>query len=312
MAVTNPATNLSGLALRLVRNNLLSPADAERLQRESQTNKVPFVTQLVQSKKLDSATIARAASEEFGLPLFEINALDLELAPIKLVDEKIIRRHRALPIFKRGTRLYVALADPTNLKALEEIKFNTGLGAEAILVEDAKLSVAIEKCLDAADTSLSDMSSDDGLDNLEITSDEELKTADSAGESELNDTPIVKFVNKVLMDAINRGASDIHIEPYEKTYRVRYRMDGILNEVANPPLALAGRIAARIKILSRMDISERRAPQDGRMKMRISNNRAIDFRVSSLPTLFGEKIVMRILDPASASLGVDKLGFEPA
>jgi len=294
-----------------VRNNLLSPADAERLQNESQTNKVPFVTQLVQSKKLDGATIARAASEEFGLPLFEINALDLEMAPVKLVDEKIIRRHRALPVYKRGTRLYVALADPTNLKALEEIKFHTGLGAEAILVEEEKLTSAIQKCLDfSADTGLADLGSDNGLDNLEITSDEELKT-DSTDETALNDTPIVKFVNKVLLDAVHRGASDIHIEPYEKTYRVRFRMDGILNEVANPPLALAGRIAARIKILSRMDISERRAPQDGRMKMRISNNRAIDFRVSSLPTLFGEKIVMRILDPASASLGVDKLGFEP-
>ena len=311
MAATSPAINLSGLALRLVRSNLLSPADAERLQNESQTNKVPFVTQLVESKKLSGATIARAASEEFGLPLFEINALDVEMAPIKLVDEKIIRRHRVLPLYKRGTRLYVALADPTNLKALEEIKFHTGLGAEAILVEEEKLSAAIEKCLDSADTTLADMGSDESLENLEITSDEELKGGESTDESALNDTPIVKFVNKVLMDAINRGASDIHIEPYEKTYRVRYRMDGILNEVANPPLALAGRIAARIKILSKMDISERRAPQDGRMKMRISKNRAIDFRVSSLPTLFGEKIVMRILDPASASLGVDKLGFEP-
>ncbi len=310
MAVTNPATNLSGLALRLVRNNLLSSADAERLQSESQANKVPFVTQLVESKKLDSATIARAASEEFGLPLFQIGALDLEMAPIKLVDEKIIRRHRALPVYKRGTRLYVAVADPTNLKALEEIKFHTGLGAEAVLVEEDKLSAAIEKGLDSSDTSLADITADDSLDNLEITSDEELKGGDPADESAVNDTPIVKFVNKVLMDAINRGASDIHIEPYEKSYRVRYRQDGMLNEVASPPLALAGRIAARIKILSKMDISERRIPQDGRMKMRISKNRAIDFRVSSLPTLFGEKIVMRILDPTSATLGVDKLGFE--
>jgi type IV pilus assembly protein PilB len=309
MATPNTATTLSGLALRLVKSNLLSVSDAERLQSESQANKVPFVTQLVESKKLDSATIARAASEEFGIPLFEISCLDFELIPVKLVDEKILRRHRVLPLYKRGTRLYIATADPTNSAALDEIKFNTGLGVEAILVEETKLATAIDKALDAADTTLSDMSMDDGLEGLDISADDEPKKGEG-DESGVNDTPIVKFVNKVLMDAINRGASDIHIEPYEKSYRVRYRMDGMLQEVASPPLALAGRIAARVKILSKLDISERRIPQDGRMKMRISKNRAIDFRVSSLPTLFGEKIVMRILDPTSATLGVDKLGFE--
>ena len=312
MATPNPANSLSGLALRLVRDGLLSSGDAERLQNEAAVKKVPFVSQLVDSKKLNSAVIARAASEEFGIPLFEINALDLELAPIRLVDEKIIRRHRALPIYKRGTKLFVAIADPTNLQALDEIKFHTGLGAEPILVEETKLGTAIDKCLEAADTTLMDLAGSDDFEGLEISSDDDTKAKGAAGdENEVNDAPIVKFVNKVLMDAINHGASDIHIEPYEKSCRVRFRQDGMLREVASPPLSLAGRIAARIKILSRLDIAERRIPQDGRMKLRISKNRAIDFRVSTLPTLFGEKLVMRILDAASASIGVEKLGFEP-
>jgi type IV pilus assembly protein PilB len=310
MAIPNTATSLSGLALRMVREKLLTSADAERIQAEAVSTKVSFVTRLVESKKLDGGTVARIASEEFGVPLFQVSALDLEVAPIKLVDEKIIRRHRVLPLYKRGTRLYVAIADPTNLTALDEIKFNTGLGTEPILVEEDKLAVAIEKCLEANDTTFQDIAGDEGLDNLEILADQEDADGAPAGEEGVNDTPIVKFVNKILMDAINRGASDIHIEPYEKVYRVRYRQDGELREVANPPLVLAGRISARIKILSRLDIAERRVPQDGRIKMRISKNRAIDFRVSTLPTLWGEKVVMRVLDPASATLGVEKLGFE--
>lgn len=311
MATASTATNLSGLALRLVRDNLLSPTDAERIQSEALSKKTSFVTQLVESKKLDSATIAKVASDDFGIPLFEINSLDLEMAPVKLVDEKIIRRHHVLPLFKRGTRLFVAVADPTNLQALDEIKFHTGLGTEPILVEEEKLAAIIEKSLDAQDTSFADLAGDDSLENLEIIAGEENKEGgNTGGEEGVNDAPVVKFVNKVLMDAINRGASDIHIEPYEKTYRVRYRQDGMLHEVTNPPLAMSARIAARLKILSRLDIAERRVPQDGRMKMRISKNRAIDFRVSTLPTLWGEKIVMRILDSASATLGVEKLGFE--
>jgi type IV pilus assembly protein PilB len=303
------ATSIGGLALRLVRDNLLSSGDAERIQSEATAQRIPFVTQLVQSKKLDSATVAKVASDEFGVPLFDIASLDLEIAPVKLVSEKIMNRHRVLPLYKRGVRLFVAIADPTNIQALDEVKFHTGLTTEPILVEEAKLSQAIEKILEASDTSLQDLASDEGLENLELLADEDEK---GRGDEEgVNDTPIVKFVNKVLMDAINRGASDIHIEPYEKIYRVRYRQDGVLHEVATPPLALAGRIGARVKILSRLDIAERRLPQDGRIKMRISRNRAIDFRVSTLPTLWGEKIVLRILDPTSATLGVDHLGFEP-
>lgn len=310
MATVNPTTNLSGLALRLVRDNLLTAADAERILAEAQSAKATFVTQLVGSRKLDAATVARVASEEFGVPVFDIGALDVEAAPVKLVNEKILRRHRVLPLYKRGTRLYIALSDPTNLQALDEIKFHTGLGTEPILVEDDKLTVVLDKCLDAADTTLMDISADDSLENLEIIAGEDEDGAAPVGEEGVNDAPIVKFVNKVLIDAINRGASDIHIEPYEKVYRVRYRQDGQLQEVASPPLALAGRICARIKILAKLDIAERRVPQDGRIKMRISKNRAIDFRVSTLPTLWGEKAVLRILDPTSATLGVEKLGFD--
>lgn len=312
MAAPNTVTTLSGLALRLVRANALNSADAERLQAECQAGKVSFYSHVLEKKKVDAGALTRAASEEFGIPLFDLNSLDLEHAPYKLIDEKIIRRHQVLPLHKRGTRLFVAISDPTNLQALDEIKFNTGLGTEAILVEQEKLAVAIEKALAAADTSLADLDSEEGLENLEILAEEDnAKAGAGEGEEGVNDAPIVKFVNKVLMDAINSGASDIHIEPYEKSYRVRFRRDGMLQEVAAPPIALAGRIAARIKILSRLDISERRIPQDGRMKMRISQTRQIDFRVSTLPTLFGEKIVMRILDAAAAKLGVDKLGFEP-
>ena len=311
MVLPNTASTLSGLSLRLVRDKLLSQQDAERIQTEALNNKVSFVTQLVESKKLDSATVARVASDQFGMPLFEIDALDLEVVPIKLLDEKIIRRHRVLPLFKRGSRLFIAIADPTNLQAIEEIKFRTGLGTEPILVEEIKLGNAIEKSLAANDTSLAQFTANEGLENLELIADQEEAPADAGSEEGINDAPIVKFVNKVLTDAINRGASDIHIEPYEKTYRVRYRQDGVLQEIMAPPIALANRIAARIKILSRLDIAERRVPQDGRIKMRLSKNRAIDFRVSTLPTLWGEKIVMRILDPTSATLGVEKLGFEP-
>ncbi len=307
--VSSIPSNLSGLPLRLVRDNLISAADAEKIQSDALANKVSFIARLAESKKMGGDAIARIASEEFGIPLFEISSLDLDVAPIKLVNEKVLSRHRVLPVFKRGSRLFVAISDPTNLQALDEIKFNTGLSTEAVLVDHEKLGTAIEKCLEAHDTTLTNLSGDDALDNLDIISEEE-ENKTAGGEEGVNDAPIVKFVNKILMDAINKGASDIHVEPYEKEYRVRYRMDGVLQEVAKPPLQLAPRIGARLKILSRLDIAERRVPQDGRIKMRISKNRSIDFRVSTLPTLWGEKVVLRILDPTSATLGVEKLGFE--
>jgi type IV pilus assembly protein PilB len=312
MAIPTPASNLNGLALRLVREGHLPASAAERLQDEANTQKLPLITHLINSKKLNSGIIAKLASEEFGFPLFDVTAIDVDGAPVKLVDVKILRKHKALPIFKRGNKLYVAVADPTNLQGLDEIKFNTGMATEPILVDEAKLALALDKMLDAADTTLSDFAGgEDDLGNLDIGADEDAKNKVPDSETEINDTPIVKFVNKLLLDGINRGASDIHIEPYEKFCRVRYRIDGMLHEVAQPPLSLAGRLAARMKILARLDIAERRVPQDGRIKLRISKTRAIDFRVSTMPTLFGEKVVARILDPSSASLGIEKLGYEP-
>ncbi len=311
MSNVNPIATgaaLSGLAARLVRDKLLSMQDAEKINNESVTNKVSFIVRLVESRKLDALTIARAASEEFGIPLLDISAFDPESLPVKAVDTKLITRHRVLPLFKRGTRLYVAVADPTNVAALDEIKFNTGLIPEPILVEENKLSTLIDRNLDSqGGNSLAEMS--EVLDNVDVGGGEEVP-ADAEDSDDVNDKPVVRFVNKILLDAINRGASDIHIEPYERQYRVRFRTDGVLQEVASPPLAFSSRIASRVKILSKLDISERRIPQDGRMKIRVSKTRSIDFRVSTLPTLFGEKIVLRILDPTSATLGVDRLGFE--
>ncbi len=309
MATPKTANTLSGLALRLVREKLLTADEADALQVEAHKKKTPFVSHLVGSNKLNGAVVARVASQEFGLPLMEIEAFDLDLLPTDAIDAKIVERHNVLPLFKRGTRLFVAISDPTNMQALDEIKFNTGLGCEPILVEADKLGKIIEDALHASDSTLSDLTGEDGLEDLDFADEDDSKGG-GVTEDDINDTPIVKFVNKVLMDGITRGASDIHIEPYEKVYRVRYRQDGILQEVASPPLALSNRIAARVKILSRLDIAEKRVPQDGRIKMRLSKNRAIDFRVSTLPTMYGEKIVLRILDPASATLGVEKLGFE--
>lgn len=300
---------LNGLARRLVQDGLLNETTARQAQEQALKKKTPFVTHLVENKILTSQTIAAAASQEFGVPLLDINAMDLEQAAVKLVEEKLINQHRALPLFKRGKRLFVAVADPTNLQALDEIKFHTGTITEAVLVEEDKLTRTIEKALSAAMPSMGDMLDSD-LDNLNISGGEEAVGADVT-EADADDAPVVRFVNKVLLDAINKGASDIHFEPYEKIYRIRFRADGILNEIATPPVNLAPRFAARLKVMSRLDIAERRVPQDGRIKLAISRNRAIDFRVSTCPTLFGEKVVLRILDPNSAKLGIDALGYEP-
>ncbi|MEO7557728.1 MAG: type IV-A pilus assembly ATPase PilB [Gammaproteobacteria bacterium] len=307
MAISDVNFKLSGLARRLVQDGLLAGTLAQQAQDQAARNKVPFVTYLVESKMLSSQAIAAAASQEFGVPLFDLNVMDMDVAAITRVEAKLVRQHHALPLFKRGSRLFLAVSDPTNLHALDEIKFHVGLNTEAVLVEEDKLTKAIEKALDKQDTSLSALT-DASLDDLNITSGDDELGPES--ETEIDDTPVVRFVNKVLLDAINQGASDIHIEPYEKTLRVRYRQDGILREVASPPVNLASRICARLKVMSRLDISERRVPQDGRMKMTLSKNRSIDFRVSSCPTLFGEKIVLRILDPTNAQLGIDALGYE--
>ncbi len=312
MAVSGIKPKLSGLARRLVLDNLLTEQVALTAYEDALKNRTSFVAHLVEKKLLDALAIANAASQEFGLPLFDLGALNLEHAPIALVEEKLMRQHHVLLLHKRGNRLFIAVSDLTNLQALDEIKFHTDLNTEAILVEEDKLVQAIEKVLEARANLMDELGGDADLGDLdlEVTA-EDGTVPEGSGVVGADEAPIVKFVHKVLLDAINKGASDIHFEPYEKTYRVRYRIDGELSERAVPPVALAPRIAARLKVMSRLDISERRVPQDGRMKLRISQNRAIDFRVSTCPTLFGEKVVMRILDPASAKLGIDALGYEP-
>ncbi len=309
MVASSPVTQLSGLAKRLVSDGLLAEELANEAQEKAAKRREPLVSYLVENKLLTSNAIASSACQEFGVPLFDLASMELDNAPISLVDEKLIRQHRTLPLFRRGNRLFVAVSDPTNLQALDEIKFHTGISTETILVEEDKLSKAIDKVLDSADTSMSDLLDED-LDNLDIESGDDIDAAKDSMDSDIDDTPVVRFVNKVLLDAINKGASDIHIEPYEHEFRIRFRQDGVLHEVANPPITMANRLVSRIKVMSKMDIAERRSPQDGRIKMKLSKKRAIDFRVNSCPTLFGEKIVLRILDPTSAQLGIDALGYE--
>ena len=309
--MNSPAPALSGLARRLVTDGLLGQEIARTSLAEATKEKVPFVQHLVQHAILDARTIARVASEEFGTPLLDLDALNREVIPVNLIDQKLIRKHHTLPLSRRGNRLFIAIADPTDLHALDEIKFNTGINTEAVLVEADKLAVAIEKFLNAQEETIGDTLGgldDDGLDDIDIQTVDD-NVADEKV-SEADEAPIVRFINKILLDAIKSGASDIHFEPYEKSYRVRFRTDGILHEVTRPPVNLATRMAARLKVMSQMDISERRVPQDGRIKMKISKTRAIDFRVNTLPTLFGEKIVLRILDPGAAKLGIDALGYE--
>lgn len=306
--MTSPNVTISGLARRLVRDGLIDEDSIRQALVNAQKNARPLPFELI--GKIGTKAMCQAAGDEFGTPVFDLSAIPVANTLSKLVDPKLVAKHNALPLFKRGNRLFVAVVDPTNLHALDEIKFNTGLTTEAILVEADKLVPRIDAYLTAAEESLGDTLGDldeEGLEGLDIEGVDDSKTDEP---SEVDEAPIVRFVNKVLLDAIKMGASDIHFEPYEKTYRVRFRIDGILQEMAKPPANLAIRLAARLKVMSQMDISERRMPQDGRIKMKISKTRAIDFRVNSLPTLFGEKIVLRILDPSSAKLGIDALGYE--
>ena len=300
MATTQTSMKPSGLAWRLVRDRLISEEQAAAVAAEALRHRKPFVQYLVEQKVLDSRRIAIAASHEFGVPLLDLDAVDLADLPLNLVDEKLIRKHRALPIFRRGNRLFLALSDPTNDQALDEIRFNTGLATDAVLVEEDKLATAIEQAIEAQDTTMTDLMDAD-LENLDIASEDE----DGKDDSDLNvdDAPVVRYVNKILVDAIASGASDIHFEPYEKSFRVRFRQDGMLREVASPPINIASRLVARLKVMSRMNIAERRVPQDGRIKLKLSRSRDIDFRVNTLPTLYGEKVVLRILDSSSAQVG---------
>ncbi|MCG9722886.1 type IV-A pilus assembly ATPase PilB [Shewanella sp. Isolate7] len=305
-----PTTGLHlGLSTLFIRKGLLTEEQLSEAVALSRKNRHSLVTTLVTSKLLSAREIAELCYEEYGTPLLDLNEFDISSIPEDFLNRKLIEKHKCLPLFKRGNRLYIGTSDPTNIAALEDFQFSAGLHAEAILVEDDKLTAALEKVLEEDISALDlDGIDEDSLSGIEIT-DTDKRQEEQAGDAS-DDAPIVIYINKILTDAIRKGASDLHFEPYEKRYRIRFRIDGILHEVSEPPVNLSGRISARLKVMSKLDIAERRVPQDGRIKMKLSRTKSIDFRVSTLPTIWGEKIVMRILDSSSAQLGIEKLGYE--
>jgi len=310
MAVTAAQSALSGLPSRLVADSIISVDDVQQAIEAARKAKQPLVPYLVENEMAESRAIAVAASHEFGVPLLDLDAIDIDLDTLRAVDQKLLTKHRVLPLVKRGQRLFLGVSDPTNMQAVDDVKFQTSLRIEPVVVEEDKLQERIGKALEAVDTTMSSFDDEDfDLENLDIGTNE-VEEDVGVTKDDIEEAPVVRFVNKIMLDAIKRGASDIHFEPYEKIFRVRTRLDGVLSDVAQPPVALANKVCARLKVMSRMDIAERRVPQDGRIKMRLSKNRAIDFRVNTCPTLFGEKIVLRILDPSSTKLGIDALGYD--
>lgn len=298
---------LSGLANALVQKKLLRETDAQTLQHQATIDNTSFVAQVVLNKKLTSIEIAEFAAKSFGFPLLNISAVDPTHFPLDLLDTKLIQSRRVLPLMKRGSHLFLATSDPIDENALHDVRFKTGLTVEPVVVEDDKLSSLIEKIASQSTDNWVETLAEDDI-NLEFGNEEQAANNET---TDVDDAPVVRFLQKILLDAINSGVSDIHFEPYEKFYRIRYRLDGQLMEAHQPPIAIKDKLASRIKVISKLDISEKRIPQDGRMKLVLSKNRAVDIRVSTLPTLYGEKIVMRILDPSNATLGIDALGYEP-
>lgn len=308
MAATTLPSKLGGLARMLVQEQLLSEEDAASVQASATAQRIPFVSQLVQSKKLPALKIAETAANAFGFPLFDLDALNPDYVPAKTIDAKLMASSRVMALQSRGNSLFVALSDPTNLHALDDVQFQVGMALSPVVVEEDKLSKWIARLIEASDTSMQSLNMSDEF-SLEMESGNE-PLEPEVSSAEIDDAPVVKYIQKILLDAINMGASDLHFEPYEKYYRIRYRVDGVLQEIAQPPLAIKEKMASRIKVISNLDISEKRVPQDGRMKLVLSKTRSIDFRVSTLPMINGEKIVMRILDPSSATLGIEALGYE--
>ena len=308
MATHAATRNLSGLARALAQQGLVSESDADAMQTQATASGITFAEQFLQNKRMSAAQLALFASRAFGVPLFDLSSFDLDQIQKEFFDPKMAASRRVLPLAKRGNRLFVAVSDPANLQALDEVRFKTNLVADPLVVEDDKLGAAIGKLVDASGVNLKDMAD---LGDMEVDLREAGPGASAEEDSDVEDAPVVKYIQKVLLDAISAGASDIHFEPYERYYRIRYRVDGILAEVAQPPLAIKDKVASRIKVISRLDIAEKRVPQDGRMKLMLTKNKAIDFRVSTLPTLYGEKIVMRILDSSGVKLGIEALGYEP-
>ena len=309
MAIAAKKTPLGGLAGKLLSSNILSEEIISAATADAEDKNLPLVRYLIEHNLVDSRTLAQLISEQFGLPLLDLSTLTVPSDFTQLVSSNLIEKNAALPVYKHGKRVFVAVADPTNLHGLDELQFNLGEGTvEPIIVEWDKLSKAIDKVVSDTDTPFGDLDDTelDDFDEVEVGEIEE----EIADESDVDDAPVVKFVTKCLLDAIRKGASDLHFEPYEKSYRVRFRIDGMLEEITNPPQSLAGKIASRIKVMSRLDVSERRVPQDGRIKLKISKNKAIDLRVSTCPTMYGEKACLRILDSDAAKLNIDQLGYE--
>jgi len=308
MATHAATRNLSGLARALAQHGLMPEGEAESLQNQAQAANITFVEQVLTSKRFTPNQVAVFGSRAFGVPLFDLSSYDFDQFQKDFFDAKMSQSRRVLPLAKRGNRLFVAVSDPANMQALEEVRFKTNLVVEPVLVEDDKLGHAIHKLVEASGATLKDA---ENLDDLEVDMQEGISVAQAEADAEIEDAPVVKYIQKILIDAISAGASDIHFEPYEKYFRIRYRIDGILSEIAQPPLAIKDKVASRIKVISKLDIAEKRVPQDGRMKLMLSKAKSIDFRVSTLPTLYGEKIVMRILDSSGVKLGIEALGYEP-
>lgn len=311
---TAPTANLmgiTGIARRLVQDGALDEAAARRAMERATVEKTPLAAYLLDHKLTTPAALAAANSIEFGMPLVDALAIDPVQSAVSLVKEDLLRKHNVLPLFKRGGRLFVGTSDPTNNQALEELKFHTNLAVEPILVDAERIKKSLDQWLEAAEAFNDELEDADGLENLDVGGTDDDLNNDTGVDANGDDKPIVRFVNKSLMDAIRRGASDVHFEPYETEYRVRYRIDGILKIAKKVPVKMHSRIAARIKVMAQLDIAEKRIPQDGRIKLNISKSKQVDFRVSTLPTLFGEKIVLRILDGSAAKMGIEKLGYEP-
>ena len=311
MAQIPPKIMLNGTLKKLIASSVLTEEAAIDAVETSKKRRIPLFTYLVENDIAPAGELAYISSQEYGVPLFDISVMDLKTLPLKLVEEKLIHKHNVLPLYQRGSKLFLAIADPVNVTAIEEVKFHTNMAVEPIVVPHDTLVSIIDEALREADSMMDEDEDDEGLEDLDFEDTADIQEDTSDNSSDADDTPIVKFVNKVLLDAIKRGASDIHFEPYEKNYRVRYRVDGMLKTMARPPQGMTMKISSRIKVMSRLDIAERRVPQDGRIKLNLSKTKSIDFRVSTCPTLFGEKIVMRILDASAARMGIDMLGYEP-
>ena len=305
-----PLAPLPAIALKMIKAGLLNEGAAREINDKAVQENRSFYLQCIEQNSVPAVKAAELVSQEFGIPFMELDSLNTDLSPLELIPAQLIEKHHIMPLYKRDTRIFIGVADPGDITAIDEVKFNTGLSVSQVLLDPRKLSLVLERMLDKdSDVSLSDIVDEEGLHEIDLASEVE----ETAGALDLLiDTPIVRFVNKILQDAIRHGASDIHIEPYEKTTRIRFRVDGVLHDAINPPMGLVHKIIARLKILATLDIAERRLPQDGRMKVQFSRNRTIDFRISTMPTLFGEKMVIRVLDTAAANLGLETIGMTDA